>query len=177
MFEVESFIEYVADFDCLEFFVNRKNIVEDTLYNFDALPQDSLCATLKISVEFINEAGIDAGMTSLISSNTHNCKKGGLTNEWVSLVMKNLLDPRTGLFEVSANRISLQPSPVSAVVPNNLKYYRLVGRMIAYVNYISSITSTTDFILQAIIHEVPMQANFTKPMIKQLLGNIRRNLL
>jgi hypothetical protein len=45
---------------------------------------------------------------------------GGVTREWVTLVVKEVTDPRLGLFELNANELALQPSRLSYLVPNHL---------------------------------------------------------
>lgn len=45
---------------------------------------------------------------------------GGVTREWVTMLIKEITDPRLGLFELNANELALQPSRMSYLVPNHL---------------------------------------------------------
>ncbi len=45
----------------IEFYLRRANILEDTLLNFDSLKSTQINCNLKLSIEFIGEAGIDQG--------------------------------------------------------------------------------------------------------------------
>lgn len=81
----------------------------------------------------MGEAGIDQGKHKYQAASSAHIFIGGLTTEWASQVLKTLLDPSYGLFHLSSNNVSLQPSPISAIIPSNYKYYRLVGRVVGYV--------------------------------------------
>lgn len=70
---------------------------------------------------------------NLISSNL-DISIGGLVNEWLLLVVKNLLDVNKGLFQLCSGKV-LQLSPISSLVVENQKYYKLFGRLIGYVIY------------------------------------------
>lgn len=70
---------------------------------------------------------------NLISSNL-DISIGGLVNEWLLLVVKNLLDVNKGLFQLGSGKV-LQLSPISSLVVENQKYYKLFGRLIGYVIY------------------------------------------
>lgn len=67
-------------------------------------------------IEFDNEEGVDAG---------------GLKREWLSLLSKEIFDPEFGLFKLSANSISYQPSSLSYIIPDHLIHFRMIGRIIA----------------------------------------------
>ena len=67
-------------------------------------------------IEFENEEGWDAG---------------GLKREWLSLLSREIFNPDMGLFQLSANGVSYQPSSLSYIIPDHLTHFRFVGRMIA----------------------------------------------
>lgn len=72
-------------------------------------PQE-IC-TANITVNFVDERGIDAGTNLLKYLQKIKLilfyKKGGLIKEWVSLFTKEVFDPRNGFFELSPNKICL----------------------------------------------------------------------
>ena len=41
--------------------------------------------------------------------------------------MKEITDPRLGLFELNVSEIALQPSKMSYLVPNHLEIYKRLG--------------------------------------------------
>ena len=59
---------------------------------------------------------------------SYYCYKGGLTSEWISLVLKELYGPEQGLFKLSYNEICLYPNPFSYIIPNHLAYFRLFDK-------------------------------------------------
>ena len=65
---------------------------------------------------------------------------GGLENEWLNLVVKDLFDPAHGLFKVAENGVTIQPSPQSHVVSNYLAYFRLAGYIVGYVRKYADIS-------------------------------------
>ena len=72
--------------------------------------------TKELKITFDGEDGYDAG---------------GLTREWTNLVFNEILNPDYGLFELSANKITLQPSSKAFLLPNYLTHLRYIGRLIA----------------------------------------------
>ncbi len=61
-------------------------------------------------------------------------KKKGLSREWFTLICREILDERNGLFANYNQGISKQPSPYCALVPNNLAYLKFFGKITAMVN-------------------------------------------
>jgi len=118
--------------------VRRDKILEDTLSELAYISGEDL-RTWNFSIIFDKEAGIDAG---------------GLTSEWISLVLKELYGPEQGLFKLSYNEICLYPNPFSYVIPNHLTYFRLAGQMTAL----------------SIREEVLCRIPFTRGFLKQILG-------
>ncbi|KRX10841.1 HECT-domain-containing protein [Pseudocohnilembus persalinus] len=72
----------------------------------------------QIDVKFEREEGIDAG---------------GPRREWINLMLKEAFDPKYGLFKVSANKITVQPSPLSKIIPNYQMIFRILGRLIGKI--------------------------------------------
>jgi len=92
----------------------------------------------KVRVEFQGEEGYDAG---------------GLKREFYSIIVRELFDPRNGLFQVAENGINLQPSPEARVLSNHLRYLELAG-----------------FILAKAIHQdCLVDVDLTKPFLKHIL--------
>ena len=83
-------------------------------------------------------------------------KLGGLTREWLSLLVKDVFDPERGLFKASENKISYQPNPMSVVVPDHLTHFRMLGRLIA----------------KAIIEKWNIEVFFVKSFLKHILRKI-----
>mmetsp|Transcript_120 Transcript_120/g.21 ORF Transcript_120/g.21 Transcript_120/m.21 type:complete len:81 (+) Transcript_120:335-577(+) len=48
---------------------------------------------------------------------------GGLTREWITLAIKDVLDPAKGLFVTSANGVTLRPNPKSHIIPGHLNHF------------------------------------------------------
>ena len=89
---------------------NRNTILEDSL------PQiDENFINLPVKIKFEGEIGIDYG---------------GVTREWVVLMVKELVNPDLGLFELSANKLTFQPSRNSHIVPNHLMYFKKFGILV-----------------------------------------------
>ena len=62
--------------------------------------------------------------------------KGGLTRDFITEFSKQTFDPKFGLFSLSSNGDTIQPHPLSFVIPNHLIYYKFIGNMIGKVNYL-----------------------------------------
>ena len=43
-----------------------------------------------------------------------------MTQEWAIMLIKEITDPKLGLFELNVNELALQPSKMSHLVPNSL---------------------------------------------------------
>lgn len=93
--------------------VNRSNVL---LCSFNQLrklkPNEWL---RKLSVKFENEAGVDAG---------------GLTNEWFTLVIKELFDVNNALFMLSEKN-TYQPNSSSYINKDHIEYFKFAGQVIA----------------------------------------------
>jgi ankyrin repeat protein len=94
----------------------------------------------RFKIHFQGEAGIDAG---------------GLTTEWYSLIMRELVNPHYALFKsVEGDQATFHINESSSVNPEHLKYFRMAGRLLAKGLY--------DFL--------PMQFSFTRSLQKIMLG-------
>mmetsp|Transcript_3939 Transcript_3939/g.607 ORF Transcript_3939/g.607 Transcript_3939/m.607 type:complete len:80 (+) Transcript_3939:19-258(+) len=71
---------------------------------------------MDVRIRFPNEEGIDAG---------------GLTNEWLTMLTKEVFSPEYGLFTLANNGRSIQPSPFAHLVPDYLIHFRFLGRLVA----------------------------------------------
>ncbi|KRX02286.1 HECT-domain-containing protein [Pseudocohnilembus persalinus] len=96
----------------------------------------------KLYITFENEEGLDFG---------------GLTREWLTLAIKEILDPQKGLFITSSNGITLMPNPNSSIIPSNLHHFRQAGRLVA----------------KGLIEGLELEVDLTRSFLKHLL---KRNL-
>ena len=56
--------------------------------------------------------------------------EGGLTREWSNLLSKEIFDPMNGLFIFSEHLTSIQPGPLSVLIPDYKIQFRILGRLI-----------------------------------------------
>lgn len=92
-----------------------------------------------IGVELDSEEGIDWG---------------GLRNEWLSILSREVFHPNFGLFVLATNGVSVQPSPLAFLVPDCLTHFRFLGRLLG----------------KSLISEWTLEVSFTKSFLKHLLG-------
>lgn len=71
----------------------------------------------------------------------------------MNLAIKDIIDPRKGLFKLSANGVTLQPHPLSSLVPNYLLHFKYIGRLIA----------------RGLISRINLEVDFTRSLLKQIL--------
>lgn len=90
------------------------------------------------NVNYAHEEGIDGG---------------GLTRDWASRVVKDILDPAKGLFKVVSNGVTMQPDPKSKLIPNYLNIFRFTGR----------------FIAKALISQLDVEVDLTRSLLKHIL--------
>ena len=79
--------------------------------------------------------------------------KFSLSREWFSLMVKEAFNTDKGLFVFSANKVTIQPSPLSFLVVNHLVYFKYIGRIIAL----------------SLLRKIEVEVDFTKSMLKHLL--------
>lgn len=77
---------------------------------------------------------------------------GGIAREWLFLLSREMFNPCFGLFAYTSDNY-LHINPDSHVNPNHLFYFFFIGRIIGL----------------SIFHGHHLEANFTKPFLKQLL--------
>jgi len=111
----ESGLEYVDDRRVI--WVERKNLIHSSMHLFKDLEKYDILKNL--NCRYKGEQGIDAG---------------GLRREYYSLMGKELFAPDLGLFKVSANKRSIQPNPISSIIPNYLLYFEFAGLILAKVS-------------------------------------------
>lgn len=90
--------------------VNRENMWMSTAPHLD----DSF-GNFDIKIKIAGEIGMDYG---------------GVTREWIGTVVKEILDPRLGLFELNVNQLAFQPSKMSYLVPNHLDMFYKFGILV-----------------------------------------------
>lgn len=81
---------------------------------------------------------------------------GGVTQEWATLLTRELLDPRLGLFQLNVNKFAFQPSKFSPLIPNHLDKFRRFGI----------------FVGKAMKEGWQLDLNFTKSFLKHMLGAV-----
>jgi hypothetical protein len=150
----------------LEILVDRKNIWNSTLKSLLAIkPADFILK--KIRIYFVDEKFYDIGKT--YNSYNYffkiqfffilNLSKilGGLRNEWLTLLADDIMNPDNYLFKLSSNKLTFQPNPFSAIVPDHLLHFEMLGRLVG----------------KCLIEDYPFQVNFVKFFLKHILGILR----
>ena len=95
--------------------VARNRLMENSFNQMYSRNADEL--RRKIHIEFIGEEGMDAG---------------GVSREWFLELSRQVFNANYNLFIPSANGNTFQPSPISD--PENLNYFKFVGKFIAKVS-------------------------------------------
>jgi len=131
--------------------LDREAVWQSTLENLLRKTPAEL-VKCKINVEFKNECGIDAG-SFLFFKYLKKFFLGGLTREWLSLLIKEVFNPEMGLFKASENKISYQPNPLSYLIPDHLLHFRMLGRLIG----------------KALIEKWNIEVYFVKSFLKHIL--------
>lgn len=93
--------------------IRRKEIFIDSFSEIMKLTPLQLRG--KLHIEFRGEEGEDAG---------------GLTREWFLSLSKEIFNPMYALFITSDNHVTYQPSPLSWVNSEHLRYFKFIGRVI-----------------------------------------------
>lgn len=92
-----------------------------------------------LRVKFEKESGLDWG---------------GLKNEWLVLLSKEVFHPNFGLFIMSSNKRSVQPNPYAFLMPDYLSHFRFLGRLIG----------------KALIENWNLEVCFAKSFLKHILN-------
>ncbi|PLW29099.1 hypothetical protein PCASD_19760 [Puccinia coronata f. sp. avenae] len=100
--------------------VRRPHVFQDLFHSLARRTGDEL-KYRKMSVRFYDEEGVDAG---------------GVTREWLTILVKQMLDPNYALFTGSAaDSKTYQPNRASAVNPDHLGFFTFCGRVIGKALY------------------------------------------
>lgn len=71
------------------------------------------------------------------------------------MLSKDIFDPNYGLFKLSSNKVSIYPSPLSFLIPNQLQEFRMAGRLLG----------------KALIENWNIEVTFAKSFLKHILGH------
>ncbi|KAJ3156240.1 putative E3 ubiquitin-protein ligase [Geranomyces michiganensis] len=102
----------------LSLHVRRTSLIEDSL---NQLQSQHFDLKKKLRIEFVNEAGVDAG---------------GLTKEWFLLLVRDLFDPQYGMFTYDEDSQLCWFNPASF---ENNEEFRLVGTIVGLAIHNSNI--------------------------------------
>ncbi|EAS07044.2 HECT domain ubiquitin transferase (macronuclear) [Tetrahymena thermophila SB210] len=134
--------DYYGDFQPeIRLNINRDEIWMSTIAELSKQDSASLVHQ-QLIINFEGEAGID---------------QGGMAREWINLALKDVLDPRKGLFALSSNKITLQPNPLSCIIPDYLLHFRFAGRLVGL-----ALTNKIDF-------EIDLTRSFLKHILRKQL--------
>ena len=95
--------------------VTRENVLADSFSHLRGV-DGTLVASLPLSVQFDGEEGLD---------------QGGVTREWMCLLMQAVLDPQVALFSTSNENYVYQINSNSHVNPEHLDYFNFLGKLLA----------------------------------------------
>lgn len=119
--------------------VRRNFVFEDSFITLSLRTKEEMRG--RLSIQFHGEEGIDAG---------------GVTREWYAILAKTMFKPGYALFKPSADSSAFQPDPRSHYVPEHLKYFKFVGRVVG----------------KAIADGHLLDAHFTRSFHKHILGKM-----
>eukprot|EP00571_Detonula_confervacea_P003423 CAMPEP_0172329052 /NCGR_PEP_ID=MMETSP1058-20130122/60671_1 /TAXON_ID=83371 /ORGANISM="Detonula confervacea, Strain CCMP 353" /LENGTH=4507 /DNA_ID=CAMNT_0013046199 /DNA_START=90 /DNA_END=13614 /DNA_ORIENTATION=- len=117
--------------------LRRKHVFEDSFHAFIHRNADELRGRLQIT--FVNEEGVDAG---------------GLSREFFAILAKEMFNPNYALFMSTEDGCTFQPNPNSSINPDDLRYFRFVGRIVG----------------KAVVDGYLLDAHFTRSLYKHMLG-------
>jgi E3 ubiquitin-protein ligase HUWE1 len=117
--------------------LRRKHVFEDSFHAFIHRNADELRGRLHIT--FQNEEGVDAG---------------GLSREFFAILAKEMFNPNYALFMSTEDGCTFQPNPNSSINPDDLRYFRFVGRIVG----------------KAVVDGFLLDAHFTRSLYKHMLG-------
>lgn len=118
--------------------VSRDTIMHDSLNAILSISPEALKGVLKI--KFKNEEGVDSG---------------GVTRDWFTTLITEILNPQYALFIPSSNGLANRPNALSYVNQDHLVFFKMAGRVIA----------------RSIMEGIPVPAHFTHGFLKHILGN------
>jgi len=117
--------------------LRRKHVFEDAFHAFIHRNAEELRGRLHIT--FQNEEGVDAG---------------GLSREFFAILAKEMFNPNYALFMSTEDGCTFQPNPNSSINPDDLRYFRFVGRIVG----------------KAVVDGFLLDAHFTRSLYKHMLG-------
>ena len=117
--------------------LRRKYVFEDAFHAFIHRNAEELRGRLHIT--FQNEEGVDAG---------------GLSREFFAILAKEMFNPNYALFMSTEDGCTFQPNPNSSINPDDLRYFRFVGRIVG----------------KAVVDGFLLDAHFTRSLYKHMLG-------
>ncbi len=117
--------------------IRRKYVFEDAYHQLRLRNADEMRGRLHIT--FRNEEGVDAG---------------GLSREFFGILAKEIFNPNYALFTSTEDGCTFQPNPNSSINPDNLSYFRFVGRIVG----------------KAVSDGFLLDAHFTRSLYKHMLG-------
>ncbi|KAL4482579.1 hypothetical protein ABPG72_005822 [Tetrahymena utriculariae] len=123
----------------LKFIIDREKTWHTTLEYLSRYTPAELTVK-QIKIQFKEEDGIDYG---------------GLTREWLALLSKEVFNPDYGLFQLSANKRSIQPSPLSMLIPDHLNHFLFLGRLVG----------------KSLVENWHFDINFCRSFLKHMLSN------
>ena len=95
--------------------ITRENVLADSFSHLRGV-DGTLVASLPLSVQFDGEEGLD---------------QGGVSREWMFLLMQAVLDPQVALFSKSNENYVYQINASSHVNPEHLDYFNFLGKLLA----------------------------------------------
>ena len=106
-----------AYMDDISMCVDRRDIFEIAFRKFYELTPKQI-AVSSFEISFVEEEGAD---------------QGGLTREFLTCLGKEIFDPQKGLFVLTSNKVTIQPSPWSIYIPDFENIFRFIGQLLAKV--------------------------------------------
>jgi len=97
--------------------IHRNRVFEDTFYALRARKAEEMRG--RLSVQFVNEEGIDAG---------------GVSREWYTILAREMFNPNYCLFLPTADG-AFQPNKDSKINKEHLEYFRVIGLVIGKALY------------------------------------------
>ncbi|KAF9762286.1 E3 ubiquitin-protein ligase ptr1 [Nosema granulosis] len=137
------FVERIGILDLFndeyEIAINRNHVLVDSVPQVMAMTPTQF-RSRNLEIFFIKEDGED---------------EGGLTREWLSLIVRDLAHPTLGLFSyTSEKKTTILPSKSSSATPDYLTYFQFVGRILA----------------KSILDNIPLNFNIDRSAYKYILG-------
>ncbi|WUR03507.1 HECT domain-containing protein [Vairimorpha necatrix] len=98
-----------------EITVDRKDLLNTSIKKLMNLKENQLLPNIKLCIRFKDEIGAD---------------EGGLTREWISLIIDEIFDAKTNLFECTNGDLSKMIPVDKNLSTADLLYYKFLGRVL-----------------------------------------------